>query len=250
MKKIGKILLFLIIVVGVVGGGGYFGLKYLRDQNREAERIEHIKEDMYLEVVYEDISECKTKFKLNKEEEETTTQCAKTELKVREAPTAASAIIGTAEKGEIYKIVEVEQTDAQFIWFRIVFQKNWKDEYKEGYISQPRSTQVTYVKAYNITFDYANPMLGFTSDEYNVESIDDIGKDGYKHLNVWDDQEGYTITHEVYIEREPTDRPGPQYWVKYTVTDKVGKTTSKIQRVIFKYPPADNKCKDFSKIRN
>ena len=246
MKKVSKILLFVIIVVGVIGGGGYFGLKYLRDKNREAERIEHIKEDMYLEVVYEDLSECKTKFKLNKESEESTTSCAKTELKVREAPTAASSIIGTAEKGEVYKVVEVEQTDAQFIWFRIVYQKNWKDEYKEGYISQPRSTQVTYVKAYNISFDYSDPVLSFTTDEYNVDSIDDIK---YDHLNVWDDQSGYVITHEVYIEKEPTDRPGPQYWIKYKVTDKVGKQTSKIQRVIFKYPPADNKCKDFSKIR-
>ena len=43
--------------------------------------------------------------------------------------------------------------------------------------------------------------------------------------------------------------PGPQYWVKWTVTDKKGKTASKIQRIVFKYPPSDSKVKDFSTIR-
>ncbi len=242
MKKLFKFLVVIAIVVCAI----YFPIKMIRDKNREASRIEKIKEGMYIQVIYEDTSECTTKFQLSNQDKNYDEGCAKTELKVREAPTDASEIIGTAVKGEIYKVTEVEETDEKFVWFRIVYQKNYKDPYKEAYIAQPRSTQVKYVEAYNITFDYSAPTLGFDVDEYEVDSIDDIN---YDHLRVWDDQPGYKITHEVYIEKQPTDRPGPQYWIKYTVTDKKGKTVSKSQRIIFKYPPSANQVKDFSTMR-
>ena len=243
MKKMIK---FLLVIV-IVGAAVYFPLKMIRDKNREAARIENIKNGMYIEVVYEDTSECTTKFKLSNQDKNYDEGCAKTELKVRKAPTDASEIIGTATKGDIYKVLEVEETDEKFIWFRVVYQKNYKDPYVEAYIAQPRSTQVKYVDVYGITFDYSNPTLAFDIDEYEVDSIEDIT---YDHLRVWDDQDGYTITHEVFIERQPTDRPGPQYWIKYTVTDKKGKTASKSQRIIFKNPPSDSKVKDFSLMRN
>lgn len=243
MKKLLKFILVLAVVFCAV----YFPIRFIRDKNRELSRLDSIKEGMYVEVVYEDISECTTKFQLSNQEKNYDEGCAKTELKVREAPTDASEIVGTANKGEIYAVTEVEETDEKFIWFRIIFQKNYKDPYKEAYIAQPRSTQVKYVDAHNITFDYSAPTLGFDGDEYEVDSIDDIT---YDHLRVWDDQPGYTITHEVYIERQPKDRLGPQYWIKYTVTDKKGKSVSKSQRIIFKYPPSDSKVKDFSTMRS
>ena len=252
MKKILKFLIVIAIVFCAV----YFPIKMIRDKNKEISRIERIKEGMYVEIVYEDTSECTTKFQLSNQDKNYDEGCAKTELKVREAPvtdgksadgrTVEVPILGTAKKGEVYKVVEVEETDPNFVWFRVVYQKNWKDKYQEGYIAQPRSTQVKYVEAHNITFDYSAPTLGFDVDEYEVDSIDDIN---YDHLRVWDDQPGYKITHEVYIERQPTDRPGPQYWIKYTVTDKKGKTVSKSQRIIFKYPPSANQVKDFSTMR-
>ena len=243
MKKLIKFLLVIAIVICAV----YFPLKYVRDKNREIARINNIKDGMYLEVVYEDMSECKTRIKLSNQDSNVEDEsCKKTELQVREAPTSNSKSLGTAAKGEIYKVLEVEETDNTFIWFRIVYQKNFKDKYQEGYIAQPRSTQVDYVNVYGIEFDYSAPTISYNEDEYHVDSIDDIT---YDHLNVWDDQPGYKVTHEVYIEREPTDMPGPQYWVKWTVTDKKGKTASKIQRIVFKYPPSDSKVKDFSTIR-
>ena len=241
MKRVIKFL----IVIAVVGCAIYFPIKMIRDKNRELNRIDAIKEGMYVEIVYENLEGCTTKFQLSNQKKNYDEGCAKTELKVRKAPTAASEIIGTVTKGEVYKIVEVEETDPMFIWFRIVYQKNWKDPYDEGYVSQPRSSD-QYVKAYNISFDYSNPTINFDNDELNVDNIDAIT---YDDLRVWDDQPGYEITHQIYIEREPTDRPGPQYWIKYTVTDKKGKTASKIRRVIFVNPPSDSKVLDFSKIR-
>ena len=131
MKKLIK----FIIVVAIVVAAVYFPLKMIRDKNREAARIENIKNGMYIEVVYEDTSECTTKFKLSNQEKNYDEGCAKTELKVRKAPTDASEIIGTATKGDIYKVLEVEETDEKFIWFRVVYQKNYKDPYVEAYIA-------------------------------------------------------------------------------------------------------------------
>ena len=243
MKK----LIRFLLVIAIVGCGLYFGLKYLRDKNREAERLEKIKQDMYVEIVYEDLSNCKTRFKLSNQESEVEDKsCILDEVTVREAPTAASKELGKAKKGEIYTVTEVDETDPMFVWFRIVYQKNWKDKYQEGYIAQPRSSTIKYVEANGITFDYSAPTLNFDDDTVNFDSIDDIN---YNDLRVWDDQPGYTITHEVFIEREPVDMPPPQYWIKYTVTDKKGKTVSKVRRVVFKYPPSDSKVKDFSQIR-
>lgn len=244
MKKIIK----FVIVLAIIGCGVYFPLNMIRDKNRETARINNIKDGMYLEVVYEDTTECKTRFQLSNQESNVENEdCKKVELAVREAPTQASKEIGTAKKGELYKIVEVEETDPKYVWFRVVYQKNWKDKYQEGYIAQPRSSQIKYVEPYGVEFDYSAPTLSYNEEEYKVDSIDDIK---YDQLVVWDDQPGYKITHEVYIERTPVDRPGPQYWVKWIVTDKKGKSTSKIQRIIFKYPPSDSKVKDFSTIRN
>lgn len=252
MKKLIK----FIIVVAIVVAAVYFPLKMIRDKNREAARIENIKNGMYIEVVYEDTSECTTKFKLSNQDKNYDEGCAKTELNVRKQPVAdgkndkgesfKAPSLGTAKKGEIYKVVEVDETDPKYIWFRIIYQKNWKDPYVEGYVAQPRTSE-KWVEAHNITFDYSNPTINYDNDEYEVDSIEDIT---YDHLRVWDDQDGYTITHEVFIERQPTDRPGPQYWIKYTVTDKKGKTASKSQRIIFKNPPSDSKVKDFSLMRN
>ena len=245
MKRMIKFLIVVAIVVCAV----YFPIKMIIDKNREISRIEKIKDGMYVEIIYENLEGCTTKFKLSNDKPNYDEGCAKTELKVRQAPRSDSEILGTAVKGDIFTVVEVEETDPIYIWFRIIYQKNWKDKYQEGYIAQPRSTQVDYLKAYGIDFDYSAPSIACKDHDctldYNVDSIDDIK---YDHLIVWDDQPGYEITHKVYIEKNPTDRPGPQYWVKWTVTDKKGKSTSVKQRVVFVNPPSESRVIDFSKI--
>jgi hypothetical protein len=222
----------------------------IRDKNREISRIEKIKDGMYVEIIYENLEGCTTKFKLSNDKPNYDEGCAKTELKVRQAPRSDSEILGTAVKGDIFTVVEVEETDPMYIWFRIIYQKNWKDKYQEGYIAQPRSSKTKYVEPYGIEFDYSAPTIACKdydcTKDYEVESIDDINTDD---VIAWDDQEGKKVTFEVFIEREPTDRPGPQYWVKWTVTDKKGKSASVKQRVIFKFPPSDSKVKDFSQIK-
>jgi hypothetical protein len=247
MKKLIKFLL----VIAIIGCAVYFPIKGIRDKNREQARLDKIKEGMYIKIVYEDTTECKTRFQLsNQDSNVQNEECKKIELAVREAPTQASKELGKAKKDEIYKVVEVEETDENYVWFRIVYQKNWKDKYQEGYIAQPRSSKTKYVEPYGIEFDYSAPTIACKdydcTKDYEVESIDDINTDD---VIAWDDQEGKKVTFEVFIEREPTDRPGPQYWVKWTVTDKKGKSASVKQRVIFKFPPSDSKVKDFSQIK-
>ena len=238
MKK----LLKFLIVVGIIVGGVYFGINYIRNKNKQEAFYAEIKEGMYLEVIYE--GKCVTKYQLSNQDNNQ--QCEEDSVPVRLSPTAASKQIGVAKKGEIFKIEEVDETDANYVWFRIVFQHNYKEEYKAGYIAQPRRTSNKNVEIYNATLDYSRPTIAFDEDEYHVDSIDAIT---YDHLKVWDDQPGYKISHEVYIERKPIDRPGPQYWIKYTIIDKVGKKDSRIQRIIFTNPPSDSLVKDFSEMR-
>lgn len=238
MKK----LLKFLVVIGIVVGGLYFGLGYIRNKNKQEAFQAEIKEGMYLEVVYE--GKCVTKYQLSNQDNNKS--CEEDSVPVRLSPTASSKQIGVAKKGEIYKIEEVDETDQFYVWFRIVYQHNYSEPYKAGYIAQPRSATSKNVEIYNATLDYSSPILQFNEDEYHVDSIEAIT---YDHLTVWDDQPGYKITHEVYIEKNPTDRPGPQYWIKYTVVDKVGKKVSKSQRIIFTNPPSESLVKDFSKMR-
>ena len=50
----------------------------------------------------------------------------------------------------------------------------------------------------------------------------------------------YIIYHEVK-EYDNID----QYWIKYTITDKAGKETSKMQKIEFKETPDESQVEDF-----
>ena len=234
MRKI-RLLVFILIILGIIG---YFGFKNVREELKEQRRIEKIKEGWYLEITCEGKNVCDD-IKVKQENKKVKTY--KNARAIRSFPGGYGDLIKGAQKGEVYKILEVDESDNNYLWYRVSIPEAEKGE---GYISEPRRLDGKVVKVYNNPegVDYAAPNLSFDNDEYYVDAIEDIN---YDHLTLWDDQDGYTVSHVVYKEEHPTDRPGPQYWIEYTITDKVGKMTSKLQRIVFKYPPTDDKAKDF-----
>ena len=64
---------------------------------------------------------------------------------------------------------------------------------------------------------------------------------------MWDDRPGAEVTHQVYHETG-VDINGniiDQYWIQYTVTDKEGKSSSKVQKIEFNKRPSEDKVLDF-----
>ena len=233
MKKILK----FIIVIAVVGAGLFFLTKGWRQKVRKERNIEKIKEGWYLEVICEGPKSCDEVHIKNGKKIKT----YKNSIKIRKAPGADPKIevIGAAEKGDVYKVLGVDETDNTYLWYRIEYPDA---ENGEGYIGEHRSLEINSVKDHNGEIDISAPVVKFDEDEYHVSSIDDIN---YDHLTLWDDKPGYTVTHTVYIEEHPTDRPGPQYWIEYTITDKAGKSSSKLQRITFDYEPSKSQVKNF-----
>ena len=232
-----KILKFLFVIL-VVGGVLFFATKSYRSNLRKQKDIEKIKEGWYLEVICEGPKACddvSIKNKKNKFDK------YKNAIKVRKAPTTNAELVGAAEKGEVFKIYDVDETDNTYLWYRVQFFT--KDgQMVDGFIGENRSLEINSVKDHNGELDISAPIVKFDEDEYHVATIDDIN---YDHLTLWDDKPGYEVTHQVYIELHPTDRPGPQYWIEYTITDKAGKSSSKLQRIVFDYEPSKNQVKDF-----
>ena len=230
-----KLLKFLVVIVIVVGGILFF-TKGFRANLRKQRNIEKIKEGWYLEVICEGPKACSDVSIKNDKKKVKTFKNARA---IRKAPTANSDLIGAAVKGDVFEVLGVDETDNLYLWYRVRYNEV---ENEEGYISEPRSLDINAVKDFNGELDISAPIIKFDEDEYHVETLDDIN---YDHLTLWDDKPGYTVTHEVYIEEHPTDRPGPQYWIQYTITDKAGKSSSKLQRITFDYEPSKSQVKDF-----
>ena len=234
MKKVLK----FIIVIGVVVGGGLLLTKNIRQKAREERNIAKIKEGWYLEVICEGPKSCGD---VSIKNEKKKVKTYKDAIKIRKAPTTGSDVIGAAVKGDVFEVLGVDETDNMYLWYRIRY---LGVENEEGYIGELRSLEINSVKDHNGEIDISAPVVKFDEDEYHVASIDDIN---YDHLTLWDDKPGYEVTHTVYIEEHPTDRPGPQYWIEYTITDKAGKSSSKLQRIVFDYEPSKTQVKDFDR---
>lgn len=166
-------------------------------------------------------------------------------INVRTNHSPYEAKISTVYKGEKYKIIEMYLEDDTYVWYKIMLKNN-----TVGWIASGRND--SYVKEFNnpntidtnYKVDYAAPVLKFQDETYETKSIDTIN---FHHLTIKDDSD-YEIKYNIYIENHPTDRPGPQYWIKYTVIDIFGNTTSKVQRIKFEILPSNDKVLDFSKL--
>ena len=206
MKKFLVILIILLLI-----GGGFFAYKYISNE-KEKDRIAEIKKGWYLEIITE-------------------------ELNVREKGSRNSKLLKTVQKGDIFKVLDVEVLGNNSFWYKIEYEDD-----KVGFVYNTKS--LNYLEDYNNPKDIASPILKFNENVYYVDSIDDIN---YDHLEVWDDRPGAEVTHQVYHETG-VDINGniiDQYWIQYTVTDKEGKSSSKVQKIEFNKRPSEDRVLDF-----
>ncbi len=206
MKKFLVILIILLLI-----GGGFFAYKYISNE-KEKDRIAEIKKGWYLEIITE-------------------------ELNVREKGSKNSKLLKTVQKGDIFKVLDVEVLGNNSFWYKIEYEDD-----KVGFVYNTKS--LNYLEDYNNPKDIASPILKFNENVYYVDSIDDIN---YDHLYVWDDKPNYEVTHKVYHE-VGVDFNGKnidQYWIQYTITDGVGNTDSKLQKIVFTNKPSEDQVYNF-----
>lgn len=159
-------------------------------------------------------------------------------INVRKKPDQYSSKIGIVNKKEVYEVVDFNADDPNHYWYLIKLKNG-----SEGWISN--RTNGSYLKDYNNPTDIAIPIIQFKENEYHVVSINDIN---YDHLKVWDDRDDYVITHIVYHEVD-TNKNINQYWIKYTIEDASGKSSSKTQKIVFENPPDEEDVIDFAEYK-
>lgn len=138
------------------------------------------------------------------------------EINVRQAPTTDSKKVGGVFKGQVYKTVEMTEDDTYF-WYKI----KYKGDY--GWIASDKSDP--YLKDINNPNDIEAPIIKYFEDEYTVDYIEDID---YSHLEITDNNNYYTITHNISVE----DYNNDIYWITYIAKDYSGNVTKKTQRLI------------------
>lgn len=205
-----KKLLIIILILAVIGGG--FGAYYFFSGRANERNIEEIKKGWHVEIENDYIN-------------------------IRKEASATSDILGEVKKGEVYKVIEVEPVGNTY-WYKIEYEKD-----KYGWIFNSNSSD--YLEDINNPEDIASPTLKFFESVYYVNSIEEIT---YDHLEVEDDKPGVTVTHQVYHEVN-TETGKDQYWIKYTATDAVGKSVSKVQKIEFNERPSEDQVLDFSELK-
>ena len=218
-RKPKKFLIILLILL--LAGGGY----YIYKKKSEEARITEIKKGWYIEV-------------------------SNSFINVRDDASSTSIRLGKVKKGEVYKVLDFKdkKKDKECYWYHIEYKKD-----VQGYVCNPKGdkSRGKYLIDHNNPNDLYTPTIAYTENIYKVESIDKIT---YDHLTLWDDHEGYEVTHKVYHENEKCDEKSDgieKYWIKYTITDKTGKSASTTQKIEFETKPEESKvlnfCKEFKK---
>lgn len=203
-----KLKIIFGILIAIVVG--FFAVKFVLGVMEDA-RIKKIKEGWHIEVVNDYI-------------------------KVRKEPDRNSSELGEVKKGEVYKVDDYENHNGNF-WYHVEYEKG-----KWGWVANPIGKD--YLNDTNNEDDIKAPTIKFNDAVYYVDSIDDIN---YDHLEVTDDKPGVTVTHKVYHEVNE-EQNKDQYWILYTATDAVGKTTKKVQKIEFNKKPDESQVEDFTKL--
>ncbi len=198
-----------IIIILIVGILGYFTISKLADKIR----MNNIKKGWHVQITNDYIN-------------------------IRSDHNAASAKLGEVKKDEIYKVIEIYLDNSTYFWYKIEINNK-----TTGWISSGKSNP--FLKDINNPDDIKTPEIKIKESEYHVYSIDKIN---YKHLQVIDDRNDYTITHKIYHEVDSANKTD-QYWIKYIVTDKSGKSSAKLQQVTFDVTPNESLVSPFSEIR-
>ena len=232
MKKKKKIPWFLIILlVAILGVGGYFGYKKWQDSRA-----------FKIEILIDEIN-------------------------VREEASLYSNKVGEVRKGQIYNVLDIDLKDNRYVWYYIKLQNGnygWIATGRNNrYVKEMNNPEGEGEEDYEA--DYGNPKISFETNEVNFEDLSSIN---YDHLTVKDDsnceliakknykkakernpkQKYCQVSHEVFYEEDPVDSDIPQYWIQYTVVDEAGNSSSKVQKIIFLKEPDPKTVKDFSEM--
>jgi len=197
---------FLFVFIVIACVFAYFGYQKIE----EKKYIEEVKKGWYVEVIHDD------------------------GINVRDLPSTDGEILGKAKKGDVYKVLDIKTDAKTYYWYKI--------EYKHDIAYIASGKKIHWVNDINNPNDIAVPIIKYYDNIYKVVSIDDIN---YKHLEVVEDTDIYTITHVVYHEVNPSENIN-QYWINYTITDGAGKSSSKLQKIEFEEKPDESKVKDFT----
>ena len=203
-----KLKIIFGILIAIVVG--FFAIKFILGVMEDA-RIKKIKEGWHIEIVNDYI-------------------------KVRKEPDRNSSELSEVKKGNVYKVDDYENHNGNF-WYHVEYEKG-----KWGWVANPVGKD--YLNDTNNKDDIKAPTIKFNDAVYYVDSIEDIN---YDHLEVTDDKPGVTVTHKVYHEVNE-EQNKDQYWILYTATDAVGKTTKKVQKIEFNKKPDESQVEDFTKL--
>lgn len=202
-----KKFIITLLILGFIAVGGYYF--YTKVFNK-TEKIDPSK-DFYVEVTNEYIN-------------------------IREESKQLSNNLGRVKKGEKYLVYDVNSSDGSYIWYKIKYDKD-----KYGWIANKKGSP--YLNEYNNPEDVSNPTIKILYLPYQAKNINSIG---FENLEVWDDKGTPEITYEIYHEVKES-KGIDQYWILYTVTDKVGKTAQKLGSIEFETKPSEYLVKDFYK---
>ena len=202
--------IFILMFISILLIFTFFSISnFVKDKN-EKERIKKLKEGWHVEITNDYIN-------------------------IRKDADKFSDSMGTVLKGEFYEVLEVDTTKTSFNWYKLKLEDN-----RSGWIANPK--RGGYLLDNNNPNDIAIPTIKYEDSEYKVNSIKDVN---YDHLILWDDKEEFTVSHVVYHEIKSSENID-QYWINYTITDKVGKSSSKLQKIIFKTKPNQSEVTDFA----
>ncbi len=187
----------LFLLVIIIGVAGFFGGKHLLEEIR----VNTIKKGWYVEILYDK------------------------GINIRADHNTESEAVSTAETGKVYKVLDIYLDSKVYYWYKI--------EYKggEGWVANKRGER--WLKDGNNPNDIAAPTIKFKEDIYKTTDINNIS---YNHLDVWDDKDEVKITHKIYYEFNYVESRY-KYWIAYTATDAVGKSTTKLQKIEFEEEP-------------
>lgn len=165
-------------------------------------------------------------------------------INVRTEPSPYEAKLGTVSEGEVYHVLEMYLEDNKFVWYKINFTKS-----RNGWIASDRNEP--FVKEINNSnfkgedahlVDYALPLIKFFDLEYHTKDLSTIT---YDHLDISHGFD-YELTSQVYIEE---CQNYTYYWIEYKATDIFGKSSKKLQQIVFEDEPSSKEVASLSKIR-
>lgn len=160
------------------------------------------------------------------------------DLNVRDLPTKyTKKVLKQVHAGEIYKVIKFSQDEGgNYYWYYIEF-------YDKTYGWVANNTKGTYLKDVGNENDVAIPIIQYKSDLLKVISVKDIDPDALLkngELMAYDDRDDYEITYTIYYEEfsQEEDRH-ENWWIKWEIKDKSGKSSSKLQKIQFEKTPSE-----------